>query len=238
MRASLQLATALLLPLLLSACVSAPPPLAFEHSTRVSVRRICVAPVGIPERAEVSIMNPIGAGFGVLGNLIETRREASASAEMADVLAKAHYEFGAALTNAVAIAMRKAGFTVSRGDGARPAKERERFLSQYPKRTLVDAYLDVYAPYVGFQALRSSAEYRPRIEIVARLVDTHGATLFQRRIIYGTASVEDEDALVVVGDDNVTFRDRDSLQANPSTTARALQGAIDSVAWELARQFM
>ena len=237
MRASRHPAIALLLPLLLTACGSAPPPLAFEHATRVSVKRIYVAPVGIPERAEVTIMNPIGAGFGVLGSLIETHREAAASAEMAGVLAKAHYEFGAALTNAVAIAMRKAGFTVSRGDGVRPTKEREKFLSQYPKRAQIDAYLDVYAPYVGFQALRSSAEYRPRIEIVARLIDTHGATLFQRRIICGTSSVEDEDALVVA-DDGAIFHDRDSLQANPLTTARALQGAIDSVAWELARQFM
>jgi len=240
MRASRPFAAALLLtlPLLLTACGSAPPPLAFEHATRISVKRICVAPVGIPERAEVTIMNPIGAGFGVLGNLIETHREASANAQLADALSKVHYEFGGALTNAVAIAMRKAGFTVSRADGVRPAKEREKFLSQYPKRAQVDAYLDVYAPFVGFQALRSSAEYRPRIEIVARLVDAHGATLFQRRIIYGTSSVEDEDALVVVADDNAIFRDRDSLQANPLTTARALQGAIDSVAWELARQFM
>jgi hypothetical protein len=228
----------LLLSSLLTACGSAPAPLAFEHATRVSVKRIYVAPVGIPDRAEVTIMNPIGSGFGVLGSLIETRREAAASAEMTGVLAKAHYEFGAALTNAVAIAMRRAGFTVNRGEGVRPPKEREKFLSEYPKRAQVDAYLDVYAPYVGFQALRSSAEYRPHIEIVARLVDTRGATLFQRRIIYGTSSVEDEDALVVGGEDNSIFRDRDSLQSNPLTTARALQGAIDSVAWELARQFM
>jgi hypothetical protein len=48
--------------------------------------------------------------------------------------------------------------------------------------------------------------------------------------------VEDEDAIVVTPNENATFRDRTALQANPSGTARALQGAIDAVAWELAGQ--
>jgi hypothetical protein len=222
----------------MAGCHAAPPPLAFEQSARVSLKRICLVPPGVPEHAEVSIMNPIGAGFGVIGSLIETRRAASADAEMADLLSKAHYDFGSALTNAIALATHKAGFAVSRGEEPRPAKERERFLSLYPKRLPVDAYLDVYATYVGFRAPRSSAAYRPRIELVARLVNTRGTTVFQRRIVYGSAVSEDEDALVVAADDSVTFRDRAALQANPSRTARALQMAIDSISWELARQLM
>jgi hypothetical protein len=225
--------------LLLCACETAPPPLAFDQSTRASVKRICLVTPGIPERAEVTIMNPIGAGFGVVGNLIEARREAAADSEMAGVLAKAHYDFGAALTAAIAAAARKAGFTVIRDDGQRPPKASASFLPQYPKRgAQVDAYLDVYAPYVGFRAPRSSAAYHPRIELIARLVDTRGATLFQRRLVYGSSAVEDEDAIVVAPDDNVSFRDRAALQGDPSGTARALQSAIDSIAWELARQLM
>ena len=227
-----------LIVVLTAGCQSAPPPLAFERAARVSLKRIGLITPGIPEHAEVSILNPIGAGFGVIGTLIETRREAAAGAEMTTVLSKAQYDFGGALTNAIALATRKAGFTVARGEEPRPPKERARFLTQYPKRLPVDAYLDVYAPYVGFRALQSSTGYRPRIEIVARLVNTSGATLFQRRIVYGSFAAEDEDALVIPADDNMTFRDREALQANPSKTARALQTAIDSVAWELARQLM
>jgi hypothetical protein len=225
--------------LLMAACQAVPPPLAFEHSTRLGVHRIGLPPLGLPEHAEVSIMNPIGAGFGVVGNLIESRRAANANEEMAAILAKAHYDFGAALGSAVAGAMHKAGFTISRIDSPRSSKERGRFLSNYPQRPQVDAYLDVYARYVGFQALQSSVDYRPRIEIVARLVAAKGGTtLFQNRIVYGQAVSEDEDARLVRADDSVSFRDRAALQTNPATTAHALQTAIEAVAWELATQFM
>ena len=223
---------------LTAGCQSAPPPLAFEQSARISLKRICMVPPGMPEHAAVSIMNPIGAGFGVLGTLIETRRAAAADAEMADVLAKAHYDFAVALTNALAVATHKAGFAISRAEEPRPSKDREKFLSQYPKRLPVDAYLDIYATYIGFRALQSSAAYRPRIDLVARLVSLRGTTLFQRRIVYGSSAAEDEDALLIPADDTVTFRDRAALQANPSRTARALQTAIDSISWELARQLM
>ncbi len=184
-------------------------------------------------------MNPIGAGFGVLGNLIENHRAASADAEMADVLTKAHYDFGGALTNSIALAMHKAGFTVSRMDAPRAQTDRSKFLARYPQRAQVDAYLDVYTRYVGFRALQSSVDYRPRVEIIARLVATKdGTTLFQNQIVYGSSTAEDENAILVRADDSVSFRDRAALQANPSATARALQMAIDSVAWELAMQFM
>lgn len=235
MRASLSV---VLVAALLTACQAAPPPLAFEHSSRAGVKHVWVLAPGIPEHAEVSILNPIGAGFGVIGSLIETRRTAAANAEMADVLSKAHYNFGACLTDAITVATRRAGFAVSRSEEPRPPKERERFLAQYPKHGSADAYLDVYAPYVGFWTKQSSVAYRARIEIVARLIDSRGAILFQRRIVYGSPAAEDEDALVIPGDDNAAFRDRDALQQNPSKTARALQTAIDSVAWELARQLM
>jgi len=230
-------AIAVVVCVLLAACESTPAPLALEHSTRVAVKRVWLAPLGVPERAEVSIMNPIGAGFGVIGTLIETRRAAAANAEMADILSKAHYDFATALTDAIALGVRKAGFTVNRADAPRSEKERGRFLSQYPKRAQVDAYLDIYVRYVGFQALQSSAVYRPRLEVVARLVSTRGDVLFQHLIVYGSAT-EDEDAIVIPADDNLSFRDRAALQANPLKTARALQTAIESLSWELAKEFM
>jgi hypothetical protein len=103
----------------------------------------------------------------------------------------------------------------------------------------VDAYLDVYADYVGFQALQSSEDYRPHLEISARLVDARsGRILFQDRIVYGFSVSTDEDAVLVRAEDNYRFKDRAALQANPVQTARALQGAIEAVSWELAKQFM
>jgi hypothetical protein len=184
-------------------------------------------------------MNPIGAGFGVLGNLIEARRASGAQQEMQAVLAKANYDYSAALTNSVFAAMRKAGFTMVRSSELRPEKERSHFMKSYPDVKRVDAYLDVYADYVGFQALQSSEDYRPHLEISARLVDAHsGRILFQDRIVYGFSVATDEDVVLVRAEENYRFKDRAALQANPVQTARALQGAIEAVSWELAKQFM
>jgi len=226
------------LALLLSGCGSLPPE-GFDHSSHVTVRRVCLTTLGVPERAQVTVMNPIGAGFGVVGTLIESHRAASAQQEMQAVLAKASYSYESALTSSVFVAMGKAGFTMVHSPESRPEKERSRFLARYPNVQRVDAFLDVYANYVGFEALQSSEDYRPHLEISARLVDARSAKiLYQGRIVYGMSGETDDDAVLVRAGDNYRFRDRTALQANPTMTARALQGAIDAVAWELAKQFM
>jgi hypothetical protein len=224
--------------LALSACQTTPPSQGFERSARIAIRRICLTPLGVPERAQVTIMNPIGAGFGVLGNLIGSRRAAGARQEMETALARVGYDYEAALTNSIALAMKKAGFAVTQLPGPRPEKERLHFLSSYPSEKRADAFLDVYADYVGFQAPQASDDYLPRLELLARLVGKDGKTLFQDRIVYGLSETTDENAILVRADDRFHFRDRAALQANPATTARALQMAIDAVAWELAKQFM
>jgi hypothetical protein len=222
----------------LTACGSLPSQ-GFEHSTRASIKHVDLLPIGVPDHAQVQIMNPIGAGFGVVGNFIESRRAAGATQEMESTLAAAHYDFRAALANSIAFAVGKVGFAVTRIAGTRPDKERARFLTKYPPVKHVDAYLDVYATYVGFEAPQSSTAYRPRLEISARLVSAKGnQILFQDRIVYGSVENTDEDAVLVRAEENVSFRNRAALQTDPTKTARALQSAIDAVAWELAKQFM
>jgi hypothetical protein len=211
----------------------------FEHSARATIKRVDIVPIGTPEHTQVRIMNPIGAGFGVVGNLVEARRAAWASQAMENTLAAAHFDFRASLSNAVTQAVSKVGFTITRLAGTRPERESGRFLSKYPPLKRVDAYLDVYATYVGFEAPQSSTAFRPRLELSARLVSVKDhQVLFQDRIIYGCVENTDEDAVLVRADDNLSFRDRTALEADPTRTARALQSAIDAAAWELAKQFM
>jgi hypothetical protein len=224
--------------LITSACGSLPPA-DFEQSSRTAVHSVCLTSPGVPDHAQVTVMNPIGAGFGVLGNLIEAHRTAGAQQEMQTVLAKVSYNYAAALGDSVFMAMSKAGFAMTRSAESRPENERSRFLTHYPAVKKVDAFLDIYADYVGFQALQSSEDYRAHLEISARLVDARsGKILYQGRVVYGLARATDEDAVLVQAGDTYHFRDRTALQANPNVTARALQGAIDAVAWELAKQFM
>lgn len=233
----LKLTVAMGFALVLSACGSLPPA-NFEQSSRIDVRRVCLTTPGVPGRPQVTIMNPIGAGFGVVGTLIEARRAAGAQQEMQAVLAKAGYNYESALSDSVFVAMSRAGFSMIHSPESRPEQERSRFLSRYPTMKRVDAFLDVYADYVGFQALQSSEDYQPRLEISARLVDArNGKILYQGRIVYGFSVATDEDAVLVHTENTFRFRDRTALQANPTDTARALQGAIDAVAWELAKQF-
>lgn len=238
MRVLLQLCLTSVLTGMLAAC-GALPTQSFDHSTRVGVKRVSVVAIGTPEHAQARIMNPIGAGFGLVGNFVELRRKAGASQEMEQVLAQAHFDFRSSLANAIVQAVSKVGFSITRSQGARPEKERGKFLSKYPPLKKVDAYLDVYASYLGFEAPQSSTAYRPRIEISARLVSAKdGQILFQDRIIYGCIENVDDDAVLVKADDNLSFRDRAAFQADPNRTARALQSAIDATAWELAKQFM
>ncbi len=238
MRFPAKFCSAILLTWTLAACGSLPSQ-GFDHSVRATIRRIEVVPVGTPEHAQARIMNPIGAGFGLVGNFVESQRAAGASQVVESVLAEAHYDFRTSLYNSIAQAVSKVGFTINRLTGLRPDKERSSFLSKYPREKKVDAYLDVYATYVGFEAPQSSTAYRPRLEISARLVSAKDNTiLFQDRIIYGCTENTDEEAVLVRADDKLSFRNRGAFQTDPTKTARALQSAIDATAWELAKQFM
>ena len=238
MRFPLVLCSAIVLTWTLAACGTLPSQ-TFDHSVRANIKRIQVVPMGTPEHAQARIMNPIGAGFGLVGNFVESQRAAGASQVVENVLAQAHYDFRTSLYNSIAQAVSKVGFTINRLTGSRPDKERSRFLSKYPREKKVDAYLDVYATYVGFEAPQSSTAYRPRLEISARLVSAKDNTiLFQDRIIYGCMENTDEEAVLVRADDKLSFRNRQSFQVDPTRTARALQSAIDATAWELAKQFM
>jgi hypothetical protein len=238
MRFPVKLCSAVALAWTLAAC-GALPTQNFDHSVRAKIKRVEVVPIGTPEHTQVRIMNPIGAGFGVVGNLVESRRAAGASQEMEKVLAAAHYDFRTSLANSITQAVSKVGFSINRRAGARPEKEHSRFLTKYPHEKKVDAYLDVYATYVGFEAPQSSTAYRPRLELSARLVSAKdNQILFQDRIVYGCTENTDEEAVLVRADDKLSFRNRAALQVDPDRTARALQSAIDATAWELAKQFM
>jgi hypothetical protein len=238
MRSFLRFLFLLSLSWVLASCGSLPKQ-NFEHSARASVKRVDLIPIGTPEHTQVRIMNPIGAGFGVVGNFVESRRAAGASQEMESTLAAAHFDFRTSLANAIAMAVSKVGFSINREASDRPAKEQLRFLTKYPQVKKVDAYLDVYATYVGFEAPQSSVAYRPRLELSARLVSAKDhQILFQDRIIYGCVENTDEDAVLVRADDQLSFKSRAALALDPKRTARALQSAIDATAWELAKQFM
>src|SRR5215813_7100 len=116
MRVLTRFCLALITAGMLTAC-GALPTQNFDHAVRATVRRVDVVPVGTPEHAEARIMNPIGAGFGLVGNFVELRRKAGATQEMESALSTAHFDFRTSLANSVAQAISKVGFSITRLSG-------------------------------------------------------------------------------------------------------------------------
>jgi hypothetical protein len=232
-----RLAALAVLLVTVSACVSAPPTTSFDKSTHAAVKNIRLMPVGMPEKPQVNIMAPVGANFGLIGAAVEAGRAANASREMTEILAKTSYDYKADIPSSVMTAMSDAGFIVTAGEGVRPEKERFKYLSTYPKEEGVDAYLDVFATYVGFLAAGATTDYRPTVQLSARLVNAaDGKTIFQDQIVYGPAMPYMK-AITVTPDDQHKFANRDALQANPEGTTAALKAAVAGAAAELAKQF-
>jgi len=73
MRVPLKLCLASIVTWTLAAC-GALPTQNFEHSARATIKRVNIVPIGTPEHTQVRIMNPIGAGFGVLGYDVLAKR--------------------------------------------------------------------------------------------------------------------------------------------------------------------
>src|ERR1700759_5536994 len=98
MRLPFKLCSAIVLTWTLAACGSLPSQ-GFDHSVRAIIKRIEVVPIGTPEHVQARIMNPIGAGFGLVGNFVESQRAAGATQVVEGARATAHYDFQTALAN-------------------------------------------------------------------------------------------------------------------------------------------
>src|SRR3569833_2690290 len=112
MRLPLKLCSAIFLTWTLAACGSLPSQ-TFDHSVRASIKRIQVVPIGTPEHAQARIKNPIGAGYGLVGNFVESQRAAGASQNKENVLTKTQKNNRTSLYNSIAQAVSKVGFTIN-----------------------------------------------------------------------------------------------------------------------------
>jgi hypothetical protein len=222
---------------LLTACESMPTT-SFDPAQRATVKKVGLAPVGLPEKAEVRIIAPVGANFGLIGALVEEGRAAAARTELEEVLTKAEYDFKTAIPAYLVQAMTAAGFETTSLAGNRKKEERGKFMKAVPKDASVDAVLDVYVFSFGFFAAGATTDYRPGAHIMARLVDAKtNKVLFQDQIMYGALMPTYQKAIVIPADPSVVFKDRPGLQADPTVTRAALEKALQAVAAELGKQF-
>jgi hypothetical protein len=222
---------------LLAACQSMPST-TFDPSLRQSVKKVGIAPIGMPENAEVRILQSVGSNFGLIGALVEEGRAAGARGELSEVLAKTSYDFKIEFTTNALSAMNAAGFAAEQLPGKRADAERGKFMKVVPKNAGVDAVLDMYVVSVGFFAAGATTDYRPGCQFAARLVDPKDQkVLFQDQIMYGAVMPTYQKAIVLPGDPAATFKDRNALQADAPVTRDALKKAIDTCVAELGKQF-
>ena len=222
---------------MLTACQSMPRT-TFDPGLRQTVKKVGIAPLGMPNSAEVRILQPIGANFGLIGALVEETRAANARSELEDVLARVNYDYKLELTTNTILTMTDAGFEAVQLPGARPSSARGKFLKSVPVDPGVDAVLDLYVVSLGFFAAGATTDYRPGCHIAARLVDSKSQkVLFQDQIMYGALVPTNQKAIMVPAHSNRSFSDRDSLQSNPSVTRDAFKKALDACVNAVGRQF-
>lgn len=232
----LKLSLALAAAALLCACASMPS--TTYDASSLTIETVAVAPVGMPSKADVRILNSVGANFGLIGALVEEGRAASARGELEDVFAQTGYDYKKAISTALVGAVSAAGFQVQELPGTRIEGEHAKFLRKLPADVSADAILDAYVQYVGFVAAGSTTDYRPAFEVAVRMVNTKdGKVVFQDQFVYAASRPTYQKAIVVPSVSDTTFANREALRTDAAATRDALHKAIEAVSAEVTRQF-
>src|SRR5262249_36771876 len=137
-----------------------------NHSLHV----IAVAPVGMPDKPMVTILNAAGNSFGLIGAAVEATRASNASNEAGTEFASAGLTYKTHFPSVVEQQLKAAGFEVQMLPGTRTGSDAGAFLKTLPVAPAADAILDIYVTYFGFVAASPQLPYRPAIHLQARLL--------------------------------------------------------------------
>ena len=228
--------TVLALTLLLSACTSFKAQ-EFNKEANQNVRKIAVAPIGMPAAAQSQTLNAVGNNFGIIGALVETSRQSAASREEAAELTEGGLDYHTYLPAQIESALKAAGFEVTMLPAPR-AGHQGKFLATLPPALGNESTLDVYVSYIGYTASGPKAPYRPAVHLEARLVDPRSQkVLFADQIYYNNFQpAAAKTAITIEPDPQAVFADRNAMKAAPEDVTKHLRVAIDAVATELAKQ--
>ncbi len=222
---------------LLGACTSFPTQ-EFNKSANASLHTIALAPMGMPDKPSVIILNAVGNSFGLIGGIVEATRAANAANELVGELKTGNLDYKTYLPGQVTGALQAGGYAVVALDGTRPAGETGKFLTKPPQAPGADAVMDIYVSYVGYIAAGATTDYRPAVHIEARMTDAKTQkVLFADQVYYNNYSPNfAKQAITLEPDPKVTFNDRAAMLAAPADVTHGLAASIDAVALELARQ--
>jgi hypothetical protein len=199
---------------------------------------ITVLPIGIPERAEVTVVHSTGASFGLVGELVDGERFQAHEKTLAAVIERQQFDFHAEIVHAVEAAVRDDGYRVDRPDGAPMSTRRVTWLTPMPDIKDSDYVLDVVFDYFGYAADWDSQPYLPSVAMKARLTDRSGKQLFFTRVYYNPALgiFGKSKGPKIPADVEYAFGSMGDIKANPARAIKGLELAVQSVLGELREE--
>lgn len=232
-----QLLALVMLALSLDACSSFPTQ-AYNKSANKNIHTIAIAPIGMPDKPQVIIVNAVGNSFGLVGGIVEATRAAAASNEAVAELSAGQLDYKSYLPQKIAESLKAAGFDVQTIPGNRPGSASTKFLTDLPGDKSSDAVLDVYVTFLGYAAADAKTPYHPTLHLEARLVDTKtNKILFCDQVYYNNYMPRAaKSAISIEPDPTSTFDDRAAMKLAAANVAAGLRVAIDADANELAKQ--
>jgi hypothetical protein len=233
----LRSAAILSLATILSSC-STFPTQELNKEANQSLHVIAVAPVGMPDKPMVTIVNAAGNSFGLIGAAVEAARASNASNEAVTEFANAGLTYKTHFPSVIEQQLKAAGFEVQMLPGTRTGSDAGAFLKTLPGAPGADAILDIYVTYFGYVAASPKSPYRPAIHVEARLVDIKTQkVLFADQIYYNNFTpAAAKKAITLEPDPQAVFDDRAAMRAAPTDVVKWMRVAQTAVATELARQ--
>jgi hypothetical protein len=200
---------------------------------------VVLAPIGLPDKADVRVLSSAGEELGMVGTLVDRTRFAAKRAALAKTLNAAGFSLNAEVQTALLAALRGAGFEVRVVDGRREGHDARRWLKTLPPADGVDFVLDAYIAQLGYFAGSEADSYRPAVDLRARFVEP--ATQkepYAGEIIYNGALnvTTGSKATVIPVDPAYTFKSSSALSTDPARTAEGLRAALRAVTTELSRK--
>jgi hypothetical protein len=223
---------------LISAGCSTIPEQKLATSPAPSSTKVVLLPVGVPARAEITVIHSTGTSFGLVGALVDGARFNAHEKSLAAVLDREQFDFHSAIARGVASALQDDGYQISVAGGAPASTERVTWFTPLPDVSDSDYELDVVFDYFGYAADWDSKPYLPSIAMKARLTDRSGRQSFYTRIVYNPALAifTKSQGPKLPADEQYAFGSMGDIKNNPSRAAQGLEAAMQAVVDELRRE--
>lgn len=203
------------------------------------IKVVALAPIGLPDKADVRVLASAGGELGMVGSLVDRTRFAAKRTALAKTLNSAGFSLNAEVQGALVAALKGAGFDVKLVDGKREGHDARRWLKTLPPADGVDFVLDVYITQLGYFAGSEADDYRPAVDLRARFVEpATQKESYSGELIYNSALnvTTGSKATVIAVDPAYTFRSSSALSTDPARTAEGLRTALRAVTAELSRK--